>query len=196
MMTLLKVISPSQASAPRTIALLIGNSTAIAAGIAVHGHAPVTRLCRELLEAGHDPSLALEVYRGTAVCLRVRAIGEGALLTVEEDRNGRPRFVRLGRGVMALPRPSRKVSGRLSDELPSKTSQSSSCRPPRLSDGAPRAVCGGGSQDRRGDVRERVADDGRVEYIARDRLRNDISVHDTFDEATRAVVKRAWGASS
>jgi hypothetical protein len=95
MITLLQVISNSQGRAtPRTIALLIGRSTAIGAGIAVHGHAPVTRLCRELLEAGHDPALVLEVYRGTDLCLRVRSIGEGALLTVEEDRNGRPRFVR------------------------------------------------------------------------------------------------------
>jgi hypothetical protein len=94
MITLLQVISNAQAHAPRTIALLIGSATAIAAGIAVPGHAPVTRLCRRLLEAGYDPALTLEVYRGTVLCLRVRSIGEGARLTVEDDRLGQPCFRR------------------------------------------------------------------------------------------------------
>lgn len=57
-------------------------------------HAPVLALCRALIEAGHDPSTPLEAYRGTTLCLKVRSIGEGARLTVEDSENGRPRFVR------------------------------------------------------------------------------------------------------
>jgi len=72
---------------------LIGSNRASAAGLVATGHAPVTKLCRRLIEAGHDPALPLEVYRGTTLCLRVRSIGEGAALTVEDNENGRPRFV-------------------------------------------------------------------------------------------------------
>jgi hypothetical protein len=72
---------------------LIGSNQASAAGLVATGHAPVTKLCRRLIEAGHDPALPLEVYRGTTLCLRVRSIGEGARLTVEDNENGRPRFV-------------------------------------------------------------------------------------------------------
>ena len=91
-MNLLHVIARTQEPGPRVTALLIGDATAIGAGIAVHGYAPVTRLCRALIEAGHDPQWSLDVYRGATLCLRVRSIGKGARLTVEDDRLGRPRF--------------------------------------------------------------------------------------------------------
>jgi hypothetical protein len=63
-----------------------------AVGITANGNAPVLALCRRLIEAGHDPTLPLEAYRGMTLCLRVRSIGEGARLTVHEGTRGRPRF--------------------------------------------------------------------------------------------------------
>jgi hypothetical protein len=49
----------------------------------------VLALCRALVEAGHDPATPLEAYRGSTLCLRVRSIGEGAKLTVDESRGCR-----------------------------------------------------------------------------------------------------------
>ena len=72
---------------------LTGSTRASAAGITVTGHAPITRLCRRLIEAGHDPAARLEAYRGNTLSLRVRSIGEGAALTVKDSSTGRPRFV-------------------------------------------------------------------------------------------------------
>jgi len=68
--------------------------TAVAAGITAHGYAPALALCRKLLAAGHNPRTRLELYRenGT-LALRIRTIGEGAQLTVEDNSStGRPRF--------------------------------------------------------------------------------------------------------
>ena len=66
---------------------LIGSNTCTAAGITVVDHAAVLALCRALVTAGH-------AYRGDVLCLRVRSIGEGARLTIEDDRHGRPRLRR------------------------------------------------------------------------------------------------------
>jgi hypothetical protein len=71
---------------------LVGSGTCQAAGLAARGAAPVTSLCRALIEAGHDPATPLEVWRGDMLALRVRSIGAGSRLTVEDDRHGRPRF--------------------------------------------------------------------------------------------------------
>jgi hypothetical protein len=73
---------------------LIGSNQASAAGIVATGHAPVLRLCRALVEAGHDPALSLEIYRGNTVCLRIRSLAEGAAMAVRDNAQGRPRFVR------------------------------------------------------------------------------------------------------
>jgi hypothetical protein len=54
----------------------------------------VFALCRALVTAGHDPNRPLHAYRGDVLCLRVRSIGEGARLTIEDDRHGRPRLRR------------------------------------------------------------------------------------------------------
>jgi hypothetical protein len=63
-----------------------------AAGIEVvasrQGDAVVCALCRRLIDAGHDPALPLEVYRGSTLALRVRSIGEAAGLTVHETGSG------------------------------------------------------------------------------------------------------------
>jgi hypothetical protein len=76
---------------------LIGIDGASMADIKVTGHpAPVLRLCRALIEAGYDPELPLDAYRGDTLCLRVRSIGAAAKLTVREScKDGRPRFVKL-----------------------------------------------------------------------------------------------------
>src|SRR5262249_25005849 len=73
---------------------LIGSDTCMAAGITARGHAPVLKLCRQLLAAGHDPTVRLEAYRGKVLCFVVRTIGKGAGLTVEDDKLGRPKVRR------------------------------------------------------------------------------------------------------
>jgi hypothetical protein len=70
-------------------AVLIGDNTAIAAGVTARGRAPVLALCRLLIEAGHDPNLRLEAYRRDVLCLRVRWIGAAARLTVDESHDCR-----------------------------------------------------------------------------------------------------------
>ena len=54
----------------------------------VRASAPVLALCRELVEAGHDPTCQLHVYRNGALALRVRSIGEAARLTIRGDGVG------------------------------------------------------------------------------------------------------------
>jgi hypothetical protein len=87
-------------------AKLIGNNTCMAAGITVVDHAPVLALCRALVTVGQDLNRPLHAYRGDVLCLRVRSIGEGARLTIEDDRHGRPRLRRWrnrARGCGAAP---------------------------------------------------------------------------------------------
>jgi hypothetical protein len=91
MSTECKVAASSPPDRPAEVvrAELIGDDTAIAAGITARGRAPVLALCRLLIEAGHDPNLPLEAYRGDVLCLRVRRIGAGAGMTVDESRDCR-----------------------------------------------------------------------------------------------------------
>jgi hypothetical protein len=77
---------------PPILAEVIGSDCARAEGISAFGEAPVLRLCRALLKAGHDPARPLEAYRGDVMCLRVRSIGEGAGLEIASNGVGfRPR---------------------------------------------------------------------------------------------------------
>ena len=71
---------------------LEGSNRATALGISVRGHVPVLDLCRKLVEAGHNPALPLEAWRGDTLALRIRFIGEAAQLTVKDNNVGRPRF--------------------------------------------------------------------------------------------------------
>jgi hypothetical protein len=66
----------------------IGNDTASAAGITAHSTAPVLVLCRQLVEAGHDPATPLHAYRGATLALKVRSIGEAAGLEINGKGNG------------------------------------------------------------------------------------------------------------
>jgi hypothetical protein len=82
---------------------IFGSDTATAEGLSVTSGAPVLKLCRALLEAGHDSSTPLEAYRGETLCLRVRSIGEGAKLTVQPNMTGRPVFVAYRASGIASP---------------------------------------------------------------------------------------------
>jgi hypothetical protein len=57
-------------------------------GHKVRAAAPVLALCRELVEAGHDPACQLHVYRNDVLALRVRSIGQAARLTIRGDGVG------------------------------------------------------------------------------------------------------------
>lgn len=46
----------------------------------------VLDLCHLLLEVGHDPATTLECWRGNMMAIRIKAIGEGAKLTVKGSR--------------------------------------------------------------------------------------------------------------
>jgi hypothetical protein len=90
-----------------TIRAEIIGTTCTALGITAHGSAPVLALCRKLVEAGHDPATPLEAWRGAVLCLRIRSIGEGAQITVQDGENGRPGFRRWRdrEKAVAQPRP-------------------------------------------------------------------------------------------
>jgi len=63
---------------------------ATACGIVARSSAPVLKLCRLLVDAGHDPGLPLEAWRNAILCLRVRSIGEAAGLELNGDGGFRP----------------------------------------------------------------------------------------------------------
>jgi hypothetical protein len=73
---------------------LLGSSGCEAGGLIARAYAPVLDLCRELVAAGYDPASPLEAWRGNTLCLRIRSIGDGARLTVADDRHGTPRLRR------------------------------------------------------------------------------------------------------
>jgi hypothetical protein len=73
---------------------LVGFDQCTAEGLTAHAAAPVLALCRLLVEAGHDPDWPLHAYRGDVLCIIVGSIAEGARVTVEDDRHGRPRLRR------------------------------------------------------------------------------------------------------
>jgi hypothetical protein len=73
-------------------AILTGADTASAADLTVRARSPVLALCRKLIEAGHNASQPLHVYRGDKLALIVRSIGAGAALTVAENERWGPRF--------------------------------------------------------------------------------------------------------
>jgi len=78
-------------------ATLIGSDHCEADGIVARGHAPVLGLCRALLAAGYDPRRPLNAYRGDTIALIIHSIGEGARLTVEDNRRGTPVLAQLAR---------------------------------------------------------------------------------------------------
>jgi hypothetical protein len=73
---------------------LIGSDQCRAEGLGARGYGPVLKLCRNLVAAGFNPARQLEAWRGSTLSLRVRSIGEGAQLTIADDRHGTPRLRR------------------------------------------------------------------------------------------------------
>ena len=71
---------------------IIGSNQCRAERLSVSGPAPVLAMCRKLIEAGLDPARSLSAYRDDVLCLTVRSIGKGAVLTVKERPCG-PTFV-------------------------------------------------------------------------------------------------------
>jgi hypothetical protein len=67
---------------------LIGATIFIAAGITAIGNTPVLAICRQLVEAGHDPRRRLNVYRGDTLALTVRSIGVAAGLEINSKGTG------------------------------------------------------------------------------------------------------------
>jgi hypothetical protein len=71
---------------------LAGASTCSALSVTIESSAPVISLCRRLIEAGHDPATAMQVFRGDVLALIVRSIGEAARLEINAYGTGfRPR---------------------------------------------------------------------------------------------------------
>ena len=58
----------------------------------MRGVAPVLKMCRALVAAGYDPKRPLHAFRGDTLALRVRSLGEGAALTMDEHHG--PCFAR------------------------------------------------------------------------------------------------------
>jgi hypothetical protein len=61
---------------------------ATACGIVARSSSPVLKLCRMLVEAGHNPCLPLEAWRKGVLCLRVRSIDEAAGLELNASGTG------------------------------------------------------------------------------------------------------------
>jgi hypothetical protein len=94
---------------------LTGDDTCSALGFTAKSFSPVLALCRQLVEAGHDPSMPLEAWRGDVLCLRVRSIGEAAGLEINPRGTGFRRAsaagtaspMRLTEGAATAPRATR-----------------------------------------------------------------------------------------
>jgi hypothetical protein len=71
---------------------ITGSDKCEAEGYTARGSSPVLALCRLLVQAGVDPALALQCYRGDVLALRISNIGAGARLTVKTAGNGAPIF--------------------------------------------------------------------------------------------------------
>jgi hypothetical protein len=76
---------------------IIGSDHCEVDGLVVKHNAPVFAMCRKLIDAGYDPELPLEAYRGEMLCLRVSSLRYGAKFTVNDNRRGTP-VLRLLRG--------------------------------------------------------------------------------------------------
>jgi hypothetical protein len=106
--------SKPQALAAPIRATLIGCDRCEAEGHTVRAYAPVPAMCRELVAAVYDPATPLEAYRseaagrsdarhwGSMLCLKVRAIGEGAQYTVKDHNRGTPRLQRYQKPALGV----------------------------------------------------------------------------------------------
>jgi hypothetical protein len=73
-------------------AKLTGSDTCTALGLTVRSSSPVLFACRRVINAGHDPSTPMHVFRGNTLALVIRTIGEAARLEINAYGTGfRPR---------------------------------------------------------------------------------------------------------
>ena len=70
------------AAAGAIVATLSGCDTCTARGLTARSSSPVLLLCHRLVNAGHDPATAMQVFRGDTLALTVRSIGEAARLRI------------------------------------------------------------------------------------------------------------------
>jgi hypothetical protein len=85
-------------------AVIVGTDQCEALGHKVRAAAPLLALCRDLIEAGHDPGRPLDVYRGDVLALRVRSISEAARLSIRGDGVGfRCRTEMVGASLVHFP---------------------------------------------------------------------------------------------
>jgi hypothetical protein len=82
---------------------LTGSNRAEAFGLVGVGSAPLCALARKLIRAGVCADLPVEAYRDGTLALRCRSLLAAAQLTVEDGRDGRPRFRRHRARVWASP---------------------------------------------------------------------------------------------
>jgi hypothetical protein len=91
---------------------LSGSDTCTALGITAQSPSPVLTLCRQLVEAGHDPATPLDAYRGEALALRVRSIDQAARLRIGTSGSGAPIFAYAPAADTAPPvRQNREAAG-------------------------------------------------------------------------------------
>lgn len=106
-------VLPTAGNSPKQVqvicAEIVGIDCASAEGITAHGPAPVLKLCRLLIQSGIGAATPLEAYRGPVLCLRIRSIGEGAALSVDEIRTA---FCRWKAFPSAAGSPSMRQTGR------------------------------------------------------------------------------------
>ena len=82
---------------------LVGDSSCSALGMKVSSSSPVLALCRQLVQAGYDPDMPLEAYRGDTLALRVKSIGQAASLQVNSDCTGFERASEHRAALLARP---------------------------------------------------------------------------------------------
>src|SRR5262245_9181712 len=76
--------NPTQLGPQVIRAELVGGTTCTALGVTARGHAPILKLCRQLVAAGHDPRRPLRAYRGQTEAVHIPSIGEGATPAIED----------------------------------------------------------------------------------------------------------------
>ena len=78
---------------------IIGSDCCETEGITIKASAPVLEMCRALIAAGYDPDSPLNAYRGDTLSIKVRSIGEGAMLDCQEGGGFRLRVPRTAGGL-------------------------------------------------------------------------------------------------
>jgi hypothetical protein len=67
---------------------IVGSDRCVVAGISIRASSPVLAVCRQLVAAGCDPDLGLELYRDDTLCLIIGSIGTAAALEINPKSTG------------------------------------------------------------------------------------------------------------